>query len=189
MEPPKVTLRRAKETKNTVRYEEPESDQPLVIGTLYLQKWAAHRLDDPETITVTIAPPEKPEARAPGPLTTERSQEVYEDGANDPRAVVEALAKHEEALSALYAAFVAGNPEAKSLWQTMSREEYGHARLLRSLSDRVGGLAVVSRRPALRARRDHEGHRARALDRQGRAQRRLPLARSLPRGVDGSRTR
>ena len=54
MEPMQVTLRRAKETKNTVRYEEPESDQPTVIGALYLQKWAAHRLEDPETITVTI---------------------------------------------------------------------------------------------------------------------------------------
>jgi hypothetical protein len=56
MEPMKMTLRRAKETKNTVRYEEPESDQPLVIGTLYLQKWALHRLGDPQEITVTIAP-------------------------------------------------------------------------------------------------------------------------------------
>ena len=56
MEPMKVTLRRAKETKNTVRYEEPESDQPIVIGTLYLQKWALHRLCDPQEITVTIAP-------------------------------------------------------------------------------------------------------------------------------------
>ena len=55
MEPLQLTLRRAKETKNTVRYEEPESDQPLVIGTLYVQKWAAHRLEDPETLTVTIA--------------------------------------------------------------------------------------------------------------------------------------
>ena len=54
MEPLHVSLRRAKETKNTVRYEEPESDQPLVIGTLYVQKWAAHRLEDPEAITVTI---------------------------------------------------------------------------------------------------------------------------------------
>jgi hypothetical protein len=54
MEPVKVTLRRAKETKNTVRYEEPESDQPMVIGTLYVQKWAIHRLEDPEAITVTI---------------------------------------------------------------------------------------------------------------------------------------
>jgi hypothetical protein len=50
----KLTLRRAKETKNTVRYEESEGDQPPVIGTLYLQKWAVHRLEDPETITVTI---------------------------------------------------------------------------------------------------------------------------------------
>jgi len=56
MEPMRITLRRAKETKNTVRYEEPESDQPLVIGTLYLQKWALHRLGDPQEITVTIAP-------------------------------------------------------------------------------------------------------------------------------------
>ena len=54
MEPLTVTLRRAKETKNTVRYEEPESDQPIVIGTLYVQKWALHRLEDPETLTVTI---------------------------------------------------------------------------------------------------------------------------------------
>ena len=57
MEPLEVTLNRARETKNTVRYEEPESDQPLVIGTLYLQKWALHRLDDPETITVTVEAP------------------------------------------------------------------------------------------------------------------------------------
>jgi hypothetical protein len=56
MEPLTMTLHRAKETKNTVRYEEPESDQPLVIGTLYLQKWALHRLGDPQEITVTIAP-------------------------------------------------------------------------------------------------------------------------------------
>lgn len=55
MEPLQVTLRRVKETKNTVRYEEPESDQPLVIGTLYVQKWAFEQLGGPEAITVTIA--------------------------------------------------------------------------------------------------------------------------------------
>ena len=54
MEPLQMTMCRAKETKNTVRYEEPESDQPLVIGTLYVQKWASRRLEDPEAITVTI---------------------------------------------------------------------------------------------------------------------------------------
>ena len=54
MDPLKVTFNRAKETKNTVRYEEPEGSEPPVIGTLYIQKWAAHRLEDPETITVTI---------------------------------------------------------------------------------------------------------------------------------------
>jgi hypothetical protein len=55
MEPLKVTLTKARETKNTVRYEEPETDQPLVIGTLYLHKWAVKRLEDPEVITATIA--------------------------------------------------------------------------------------------------------------------------------------
>ena len=56
MEPLKISLRRAKETKNTVRYEETVGDEPPVIGTLYVQKWACHRLEDPETITVTIDP-------------------------------------------------------------------------------------------------------------------------------------
>jgi hypothetical protein len=56
MEPHTATLKRARETKNTVRYEEPESDQPLLIGTLYVHKWAIERLEDPETITVTITP-------------------------------------------------------------------------------------------------------------------------------------
>ena len=54
MEALKVVLRRAKETKNTVRYEESETGEPQVIGTLYVQKWAIHRLEDPEAITVTI---------------------------------------------------------------------------------------------------------------------------------------
>ena len=54
MEELTITLARAKETKNTVRFEEPESDQPAAVGTLYLQKWAFHRLEDPATITVTI---------------------------------------------------------------------------------------------------------------------------------------
>ena len=58
MGPLKATLNRARETKNTMRYEEPETDQPLVIGTLYVHKWAAKRLEDPEAIMVTIAPAE-----------------------------------------------------------------------------------------------------------------------------------
>ena len=37
MEPLTATLNKARETKNTVRYEEPETDQPLVIGTLYVR--------------------------------------------------------------------------------------------------------------------------------------------------------
>lgn len=53
-EPLKVMLKRAKETKNTVRYEEPSGGNPPIIGTLYIQKWATVRLEEPETITVTI---------------------------------------------------------------------------------------------------------------------------------------
>lgn len=35
-----VKFKKLKETKNTVRFEEePESGQPAVIGTIYIQKW------------------------------------------------------------------------------------------------------------------------------------------------------
>jgi len=54
VDPLRVTLTRAKETKNTVRYEETTGSEPPIVGTLYLQKWAVHRLEDPEAITVTI---------------------------------------------------------------------------------------------------------------------------------------
>jgi len=38
----KIKFKREKETKNTVRFqEEPGPGKPPVIGTLYLQKWAA----------------------------------------------------------------------------------------------------------------------------------------------------
>jgi len=56
MDPLTATLTKARETKNTVRYEEAETDQPFLIGTLYVHKWAVERLENPETITVTIAP-------------------------------------------------------------------------------------------------------------------------------------
>lgn len=42
-----LSFQRERETKNTVRYEEPEGGEPPIIGTLYLQKWATHRLEDP----------------------------------------------------------------------------------------------------------------------------------------------
>jgi hypothetical protein len=49
-----LTFQRERETKNTVRYEEVVSDMPSVVGTLYLQKWAHHRLGEPEVITVSV---------------------------------------------------------------------------------------------------------------------------------------
>ena len=52
MEPLTTTLTKARETKNTVRYEEPETDQPLVIGTLYVtitaEKTAVSEFDQVE---------------------------------------------------------------------------------------------------------------------------------------------
>jgi DNA invertase Pin-like site-specific DNA recombinase len=49
-----ISFRRERETKNTIRYEELASDMPPVVGTLYLQKWALHRLGEPEVISVSI---------------------------------------------------------------------------------------------------------------------------------------
>ena len=49
-----IKFKRERETKNTVRYQEMESGQALVIGTLYIQKWASSELEDPETIIITV---------------------------------------------------------------------------------------------------------------------------------------
>jgi len=48
----KIQFEKEKETKGTVRYQEiPEAGKPPVVGTLYLQKWAAGKA---EKLTVTI---------------------------------------------------------------------------------------------------------------------------------------
>jgi hypothetical protein len=52
----KVVLEREKETKNTIRFIEPEGDEPMVIGTLYVQKFALRRMGNPDRIEVTIRP-------------------------------------------------------------------------------------------------------------------------------------
>jgi hypothetical protein len=54
-----------------------------------------------------------------------------------PKAVVEALAEHEEAMSVLYNAFAQAYPEVGDLWKTLCAEEYAHGKLLRSLLGRV----------------------------------------------------
>jgi len=43
-----------RETKNTIRYQEDAGDDPQVVGTLYIQKWAVKQLGNPDRITVTI---------------------------------------------------------------------------------------------------------------------------------------
>lgn len=46
-----------RETKNMVRYEEITSDQPPVMGTAYVQKWALRKLGNgtmPSKIRITI---------------------------------------------------------------------------------------------------------------------------------------
>lgn len=46
-----LTFKKERETKNTVRFqEEAEPGKPQIVGTLYIQKWAAPA----ETIRVTV---------------------------------------------------------------------------------------------------------------------------------------
>jgi rubrerythrin len=63
------------------------------------------------------------------------------EAGNDPLAVIEALAEHEETLGALYAAYADLYPAAQALWRTLSDEEHGHATLLRSLPNQTNELA------------------------------------------------
>ena len=46
-----------KATKNTVRYREIESEEPVKIGSIYIQKWVAKRLNGgefPRKIRVSV---------------------------------------------------------------------------------------------------------------------------------------
>ncbi len=53
-----VVLKQGKETKNCVRYESVDANEPLAFDTLYIQKWAARQMSQnggfPATIKVTI---------------------------------------------------------------------------------------------------------------------------------------
>jgi len=51
-----IQLRKERETKNTIRFEEMENAEgnPPLIGTLYVQKWALKRLGDPGRLTLTL---------------------------------------------------------------------------------------------------------------------------------------
>jgi len=54
-----IRLEIEKQTKNTYRYREIAEDTAPVVGTLYLQKWAAKQLNGgevPRAIKVTIEP-------------------------------------------------------------------------------------------------------------------------------------
>lgn len=52
------------------------------------------------------------------------------------------MARHEDALGDLYAAFANKFPRHSDLWQIMSDEEHGHAEALRSLAGKAEDLAV-----------------------------------------------
>ena len=48
----KIQFKKEKETKNTVKFEEvPEKGKPPVIGSLYVQKWAA---GDANSVVITL---------------------------------------------------------------------------------------------------------------------------------------
>ena len=63
-----ITFDKERETKNTVRFEERGGEDPQIVGTLYLQKWALRRLGDPSVLRVRIeaveaeGPKEQPNA-------------------------------------------------------------------------------------------------------------------------------
>ena len=56
MESITIRLRKERETKNTIRFEEMENEEgnPPLVGTLYVQKWALKRLGDPERLTLRL---------------------------------------------------------------------------------------------------------------------------------------
>ena len=56
MESITIHLRKERETKNTIRFEELENEEgnPPLIGTLYVQKWALKRLGNPEVLTLHL---------------------------------------------------------------------------------------------------------------------------------------
>lgn len=54
LDPIIITLAQDKDTKNTVRYVEEEGDRGLILGTVYVQKWAAAQLGKPSKIRITI---------------------------------------------------------------------------------------------------------------------------------------
>lgn len=64
------------------------------------------------------------------------------EAGSDPDQVVEALARFEDALGDLYAAFALKFTRRSNLWQLMSDEEHGHADALRSLLGKADDLAV-----------------------------------------------
>ncbi len=52
-----ATFTLEKETKNTIRYQEIDGDQPPIMSTAYVQKWALKKLCSgsiPQKIRVTI---------------------------------------------------------------------------------------------------------------------------------------
>lgn len=52
-----ATFEVERDTKNTVRYQEIDGDQPPIMGTAYVQKWALKKLGGgsaPQRIKITI---------------------------------------------------------------------------------------------------------------------------------------
>lgn len=53
MERQTITFTKERDTKNTVRYQEDFSEQPPIVGTIYLQKWALGQ-NPLEKLSITI---------------------------------------------------------------------------------------------------------------------------------------
>jgi hypothetical protein len=66
-----VIFDQERETKNTFRFEERAGENPPVVGTLYIQKWALHRLGDPAVLHVRVEAGESGQAVAKNSLVTD----------------------------------------------------------------------------------------------------------------------
>jgi rubrerythrin len=107
--------------------------------------------------------------------------------------VIEMLAKHEEAMSRLYSAYLKLFPEGKDLWYGMAEEELEHAKWLRDLVPQIKTGAVYFsekrfRREAIQTSLEYvEGHLAKAQKEKIAVKEALSTALDIEKAIIESR--
>jgi rubrerythrin len=107
--------------------------------------------------------------------------------------VIEMLARHEEAMSRLYSAYLKMFPDHETLWFDLSQEEQEHAKWLRDLIPQIKtGTVYFSekrfRREAIQTSLDYvEGHVAKAQKEKIAAKEALSTALDIEKAIIESR--